>query len=207
MMLCAVRDCSRFWRSMFMFKIIAVTNRKLCSGSLTDQAEIICRRKPPQAIILREKDLSSAEYGKLACNVLKVCRKYHVPLILHSFWQCGILLECYDIHLPLSLLQSAEFQQQRHLFKHIGASVHSMEEARIAEAWGATYLSAGHIYETDCKQGIPGRGLDFLRQLCENTSLPVYAIGGVKLNGSQFKKLQACQAAGACIMSDYMLLK
>ena len=39
------------------FKIIAVSNRKLCEKPFTEQIERVCQIKP-EAIILREKDLS-----------------------------------------------------------------------------------------------------------------------------------------------------
>lgn len=48
-----------------------------------------------------------------------------------------------------------------------------------AQALGATYLLAGHIFDTSCKPGLPGRGLDFLAQVCAAVPLPVYAIGGI----------------------------
>ena len=38
-------------------KIIAVSNRKLCERPFLEQIERVCQMKP-QAIILREKDLS-----------------------------------------------------------------------------------------------------------------------------------------------------
>ena len=47
-------------------------------------------------------------------------------------------------------------------FEEIGVSCHSLEDALEAQQLGATYLTAGHIFETDCKKGLPGRGLDFL---------------------------------------------
>lgn len=37
-------------------------------------------------------------------------------------------------------------------FKTIGTSVHSVEEAIEAQKLGATYISAGHIFATDCKK-------------------------------------------------------
>lgn len=37
-------------------------------------------------------------------------------------------------------------------FKVIGTSVHSVEDAIKAEQLGATYMTAGHIFATDCKK-------------------------------------------------------
>lgn len=191
-----------------MFKLLAVTNRKLCAGSLPEQLEIICSSEhKPDAIILREKDLAAAEYNQLAQEAAKICAAYHVQLILHSFWKTAMELDRKNIHLPLAVLQTNEFQRYRNKFQLIGASIHSMEEAQQAAVLGADYLTAGNIYVTSCKVGLPGRGLVWLSEICKEINLPVYAIGGISLSGEQFDDLQKSGAAGACIMSEFMLLK
>lgn len=191
-----------------MFKLLAVTDRKLCAGSLSEQLKIICSsERKPDAVILREKDLAAAEYNQLAQEAAKICAVYRVQLILHSFWQTAMELDCKNIHLPLAVLQTNEFQYYRDKFQLIGASIHSMEEAQQAAVLGANYLTAGNIYVTSCKVGLPGRGLVWLNEICKEIKLPVYAIGGISLSGEQFDDLQKSGAAGACIMSEFMLLK
>lgn len=191
-----------------MFKLLAVTNRKLCAGRLPEQLEIICSSKhKPDAVILREKDLAAAEYNQMGQEVARICAAYRVQLIFHSFWQTAIESDCKNIHLPLAVLQTSEFQHYRNKFQLIGASIHSMEEAQQAAALGANYLTAGNIYVTSCKVGLPGRGLVWLNEICKEIKLPVYAIGGISLSGEQFDDLQKSGAAGACIMSEFMLLK
>ena len=46
-------------------------------------------------------------------------------------------------------------------FNIIGASTHSLEDAKIAEKLGATYITASHIFATDCKKGLEPRGWIF----------------------------------------------
>ena len=76
------------------------------------------------------------------------------------------------------------------------------EEAKEAERLGCTYITAGHIFLTDCKKGLPGRGLTFLQNICENVSIPVYAIGGI--SNENINDVRQTGAAGACIMSGFM---
>ena len=85
-------------------------------------------------------------------------------------------------------------------FLAVGCSVHSVEEAKEAQKLGATYLTAGHIYTTDCKKGLPPRGLDFLREICNAVTIPVYAIGGIHAGTRQIQEVMDCGASGACIM-------
>ena len=83
-----------------------------------------------------------------------------------------------------------------------GTSIHSVEEVKEAIELGADYLFAGNIYETDCKKGLPGRGLEFLRQVCNESTVPVYAIGGV--NENRLPQILETGAAGGCMMSGFM---
>lgn len=155
----------------------------------------------PKGIILREKDLSEEEYRKLAVAVTEICGRYEVPCILHSFVTVAKELKADTIHLPLPLLRSMQSDEKKS-FSVIGASCHSVEEAAEAERLGCTYITAGHIFATDCKKGIPGRGLEFLWEVCNAVSVPVYGIGGIDV-GNYAEVLRA-GAKGACIMSGLM---
>lgn len=185
--------------------IIAVTNRRLCPVPLPVQAEKICRFRP-RALILREKDLSEPEYLALAKEILPVCRAFKVPCILHNYPEAAKKLSCKAIHLPFPLFKNLQAENRLSDFSLVGTSVHSVQEAREAEILGASYLSAGHIYATDCKKDLPPRGLPFLRQVCMAVSIPVYGIGGIRLDQAQLDELTACGAAGGCVMSGMMKL-
>ena len=65
-------------------------------------------------------------------------------------------------------------------------------------------MFAGHIYESQCKPGVPPRGLEFLREICGMSRIPVYAIGGIRRDAGQIREILDCGAAGACILSDMM---
>ena len=67
----------------------------------------------------------------------------------------------------------------------IGQSVHSLTEAAAAEQAGADYMMFGHIFETDSKPGVPPRGLHALKQIVDQTTIPVIAIGGIKPDNLQ----------------------
>ena len=181
--------------------ILCITNRKLCKEDFLTRIETIAASHP-KAIILREKDLSEEEYTILAQKVMHICEEHKVPCILHSFAKVAIVLHVKAIHMPLPLLRKMTPQEKSH-FEIIGASCHSLEEAKEAERLGCTYITAGHIFLTDCKKGLPGRGLPFLQNICENVSIPVYAIGGI--SNENINAVRQTGAAGACIMSGFMV--
>ena len=187
-----------------MYKdIIAVTNRHLCQSPFLEQIERICSVHP-KALLLREKDLSEEAYEALAREVLAICDAPQVPCILHFFPEVAKKLQVDAIHLPLWKLK--KYASELTDFSQIGTSTHSPAEALEAQQLGATYVTAGHIYTTDCKKGLPPRGLAFLRDVCNTVQIPVYGIGGIKLDAEQIAEVKSSGAKGVCIMSGMMLL-
>lgn len=185
---------------MSMFDtVLAVTNRHLCTEDFLIQIERIAAAHPA-GIVLREKDLPEFEYRNLAQVALSICQKWDTPCILHHFSAVALALGCPNLHLPLpELLAYPAISKQVSM---LGVSVHSVAEAQNAYAHGATYVTAGHIFPTDCKPGLPPRGLAFLREVCEAVPIPVYALGGISP-----KNAPACLAAGAvgvAVMSGVM---
>lgn len=187
-----------------MYKdIIAVSNRNLCKGPLTNQIETICKYEP-KGVMLREKNLSENEYKTLAIEVMDICTSYQVPCILHNYVEVARDLACENIHLPMNIFRKCHDNLDD--FKCIGASIHSVEEALEAQKLGANYITAGHIYATDCKKGLAPRGPEYLMNICDNVTIPVYAIGGISLDKEQIGYMKTCGAAGVCIMSGMMEL-
>ncbi len=183
--------------------VIAVSNRKLCIRPFLEQMEIVCRHRP-QALILREKDLSEVEYGRLGEKVKEICEKYQVTCIYHTFYEEAKKAGVRNIHLPLWKLRELFETHKQKEFDLIGASVHSIEEAKEAERLGVSYITAGHIYETGCKPDLAPRGVGFLKEVCQSVNIPVYAIGGIHLEKQQLAEIQAAGAKGACVMSEFM---
>jgi thiamine-phosphate diphosphorylase len=179
--------------------LIYVTNRKLCKQDFLVQIEQLAKGKP-LAIMLREKDLKLDEYEALAVKVKKICAAYKVHLIINQNIAVATNLNIQNIQLSMANLR--KYQNELNPFVRIGASVHSVEEAKEAVTLGATYLIAGHIFSTNSKKGVPPRGLSFLKQVCDEVSIPVFAIGGITRN--DVHDISSAGAKGVCIMSEAM---
>lgn len=183
-----------------MSNILAITNRKLCQGDFYERIQKIVQNSP-WGIVLREKDLSEEKYKEMAEKVLEICEQYGIRCMLHSYWKAAEKLGCERIHLPLQVFE----QNYREIvpdFKEIGISVHSVWEAQKAEQLGASYLTAGHVFATDCKKGMSPRGLGFLKEVCQAVKIPVFAIGGMSLENAELA--EKAGAFGICMMSGVM---
>ncbi|MHB9940540.1 thiamine phosphate synthase [Clostridium sporogenes] len=192
-----------------MYKLLAITNRHLCNNEFLEQIQDICTLNEKNkviesvSIVLREKDLSENNYKQLAVNVLKICKKNNTKCILHTYYKVAKELNCKKIHLPLHVLKSNPNIYKD--FDEVGVSIHSVSEAIEAMNLGATYITAGHIFATDCKKGLPPQGLSFLSSVCSSVNIPVYAIGGI--SPANAEKAINAGAEGMCIMSGLMACK
>ena len=195
-----MRACSRSSTIISMYKKICITNRHLVQGDFLRQIEKAAAAKP-DALILREKDLSQEAYARLAVKVMAICREEGVPCFFNGWPELAAELGAHGVQLPL---KSAEALEGEGLAKLpcFGVSVHSEEEAVKAEKIGAAFILYGHVFATDCKKGVPPRGLDALARVCRCVSIPVFAIGGIHPQNAE-----QCIAAGAWgvgMMSEYM---
>ncbi|MEE1170501.1 MAG: thiamine phosphate synthase [Anaerovoracaceae bacterium] len=196
-------------------KLICVTNRHLCEDDFLDRLRgIACagnelnnsdnkRQTEFWGIMLREKDLSFPEYEKLAREVKKICDNAGVVFIAHFFTGIGFTDH---LHLPLHKLKKYRKHQgctDKHTY--LGASCHSVEDAQLAESLGCSYITFGHVFETDCKKGLAPKGLSLLNDVVRSVSIPVYAIGGI--SPENYHQIIQSGAAGACIMSGFMQCK
>ncbi|MCD7874836.1 MAG: thiamine phosphate synthase [Acidaminococcaceae bacterium] len=182
-----------------MFKLIAVTDRAACCEAFADRLRRLAT-SGIDALILRAKELPPQDYLALATQAQLICQANRLPLILHTCFDACKAAGSFSLQVSYSQLV-----QQPHLrtqVQRLGVSVHILAEARQAAALGADYLIAGHIFSTACKQGLPGRGTDFLRAVCDATPLPVYAIGGI--TPANISRIKKAGAAGACLMSSLM---
>lgn len=214
---------------MCTFKRIAVSNRGLYQRyhgterieDYVNHLEMLAQTgHKPDMLILREKELSEPAYGRLLDMVRQGLEHSGVELMPHTYLKAAKNSGIPRIHLPFRLLKqyvetgeggisvygtAYEPISEKKILQEmemIGTSVHSVEEAVEAERMGASYVTAGHIFTTDCKPGLEPRGLEFLQRICENVRIPVYAIGGI--HPENMAAIEKAGAAGACMMSEYM---
>lgn len=205
-----------------MYNVLAITNRHLCKGDFLKQIEKICmfncriknissgvtekqsnynlNNLDSVSIVLREKDLNESDYESLAVKVLKICEEYNTECILHTYYNTAQKLGLKKIHLSLSVLKNNPHIINK--FDSVGVSIHSLEDSHTAQKLGVSYMTAGHIFNTDCKKGLPGRGLSFLKGIVNHTDIPVFAIGGIC--SSNIIDVLQCGASGICVMSGLM---
>lgn len=84
----------------------------------------------------------------------------------------------------------------------LGVSVHSLEDAKIAEKKGADYIFYGHMYPSNSKPGLAPRTLPSLQEICDVINLPVIAIGGI--TPQRVEELILAGASGIAVISGVL---
>lgn len=166
------------------------------------------------SVILREKDLRESEYLSLAKEAIGIFESANkanstntnkanannssneCKLILHNFIEVAYKLEYPFFHAPFGVLEdlaSNKILPQKISENGVfGASIHSLEELAVALDFGVDYVIAGNVFESACKEGVQGRGVEFLREISGGLehykndltkdfakNLPIYAVGGI----------------------------
>ena len=183
---------------------IVITNRHLVQGDFLKQLEKVTKLHL-HALILREKDLADDAYERLAKKVVDLCKREDITFFLHTKIEIARKIGCQNIHLSIPVLKGLSETEKKALtedFCEISISCHSMEDVEIAMAGGATQIILGTIFETECKKGVLGKGVEFVREICQKCPLPVYAIGGMNLQ--RLPLVIDAGAAGCCMMSGFM---
>jgi len=176
------------------FTLCLVTDRGVVTGALEEAVEE-CLAAGLRAVQLREKDLGPRDLLSLAWKVRESTSRHGARLLVNDRADVALAVGADGVHrtgtsLPISSLRA--IAPPGFL---IGASVHSVADARAAEPEGADFLFFGPIYDTPSKRRYgPPQGLAALERVASAVRLPVFAIGGV--TPTRVAELQRAGASG-----------
>lgn len=144
-----------------------------------------------RAVVLREKDLPTAERQALAERLWRLLAPVDGLLIAAS----RPVGPATGVHLAAA--------DPRARAAVIGRSCHDGSEVAAATVEGVDYLTVSPVFPTVSKPGYgPPLGLSGLDELCRRTRVPVYALGGVTASNAAACRMAG--AAGVAVMGDVM---
>lgn len=144
---------------------------------------------------IREKDLGAKE---LLALVMQAMAHITAKVIVNDRLDVALAAGAAGVHLGRESAPVAEVSRWCRAGSApaeflIGISCHSLEDAREAEAEGASYVFFGPVFETPSKRLFgPPQGISRLTEVCRQVQIPVIAIGGVDQ-----KNAADCLRAGA----------
>ncbi len=128
---------------------------------------------------LREKDLEDRELLERARQVRRRTRQAGVLFILNDRPDIARLAEADGVHLGQDDLPVKEARRILGPDGLIGVSTHNLGQVRQAILDGASYLGVGPVFPSGTKEFEELAGLEFVRQVAAETTLPVFVIGGI----------------------------
>lgn len=180
-------------------KLYAVTDRSWLFGeTLYEQVERALKGGVT-LVQIREKNLDEASFEKEARELLELCHRYEVPLIINDNVALAKKLNGDGVHIGQSDMGIAHARQLLGDDKIIGVTAKTVEQALAAEAAGADYLGSGAVFESSTKADAKPMELALLQEICENVTIPVVAIGGI--TGDNVLQLKGRKMAGVAVVS------
>lgn len=129
---------------------------------------------------LRAKNLSDNEYRALIPEVLQRCRQVNARMLLNA--EPGIAREfgAAGVHLTSERLMALSARPLDNTYL-VAASCHSLEQLEHAVNLGLDFAVVSPVRPTSSHPGAQPLGFSGLHDLTEQSSIPVYALGGMQV--------------------------
>ncbi len=179
--------------------LLVISDRKAACLPL-DEVAAATFRAGCRWFSLREKDIGAAAQAALLSRLAHIARMSGACLTVHGMSADPPAAD--GVHLPRDA-DVAAVRRRLGRAALIGFSAHNGEEAAVAAAGGADYVTLSPIFASSSKPGYgPPLGLDGLAQVAAAVSLPVVALGGV--TAARVSDCLAAGAAGVAVMGTVM---
>lgn len=133
-------------------------------------------------IQLRAKAWPSAEIAKIAAALHHSTSRRGVPLVINDHPEVARIVPAEGVHVGQDDLPIAGVREIAGPNCVVGKSTHSVDQAIRAFYEGADYIGFGPIFATPTKPDYPPVGLKEIRKVHEAVHIPIFCIGGIKLD-------------------------
>ncbi|MDD7796200.1 thiamine phosphate synthase [Clostridium sp. 'White wine YQ'] len=151
---------------------------------------------------VREKDISTSEFYKVASEIKEVTSKYNVPIIINDRIDIALAIEADGVHVGQSDMPASIARKLIGPDKILGVSTATIDEAIKAEKEGADYLGVGAVFSTTTKDDARNVSLELLKEIKETINIPIVAIGGI--NSKNVDMLKESDIDGVAVISDIL---
>jgi thiamine-phosphate pyrophosphorylase len=156
-----------------------------------------------RVIQLRAKDSSAADVITAAAAIRALTLKNGVAFIINDRIDIAILSGADGVHLGQDDIPLEDCRRLLGSSAIVGISTHDLDEARKAASGGADYISFGPVFATVTKKdAAPPRGIEGLRELVREVTLPIVAIGGI--TEENVEEVLSAGADSVAIISDIL---
>ena len=131
---------------------------------------------------LRGKTQEVEKLTELAAELHFITSKNDVPLIINDHAEVARWVALEGVHLGQDDMSIAEAREIAGRNLLVGRSTHSFEQAVAAQKEDADYIGFGPLFATPTKPDYPPIGLSAIRRVYDALRIPIFCIGGIKLD-------------------------
>ena len=187
-------------KKQFDPRLYLVTDRTLMRGRTLEAVITAAVAGGVTAVQLREKTCCTREFVLLARRLKKILTPLKTALIINDRLDIVLAADADGLHLGQDDLPLSDARRLLGTDKIIGLSLENLQQLQDPALTQADYLGASPIFLTSTKSDTKGAwGLDGLRQLRQQTSLPIVAIGGIHQGNAA--QVLAAGADGIAVVS------
>lgn len=128
---------------------------------------------------LRDKQLDDRELLARARLLRSLTRGTDTLFLMNDRPDIAVLAEADGVHVGQEELSVKDARQIIGPERLVGVSTHSIEQARAAVLAGANYIGVGPTFASATKQFTNFPGVELLRAVAAEITLPAFAIGGI----------------------------
>jgi thiamine-phosphate pyrophosphorylase len=133
-------------------------------------------------IQLRAKNFSAREIEKFAMELHAATTRHGVPLVINDHPEIARTVGAEGVHLGQDDMPIADARKIVGADCAVGKSTHSLDQAIRAFYEGADYIGFGPLFATPTKPDYPPIGLGEIGRVHEAVRIPIFCIGGIKLD-------------------------
>lgn len=149
---------------------------------------------------LREKDISTAEFYRIASSLKSLLAPYKIPLIINDRLDIALAVDAEGLHIGQSDMPYEVVRNILGKDKIIGLSVETVEQAREANNLDVDYIGLSPVFSTDTKSDInTPLELEGIKEIASFTKHKTVAIGGI--NKANTKDIIENGADGIAVVS------
>ncbi|MEO5377528.1 MAG: thiamine phosphate synthase [Magnetococcus sp. DMHC-6] len=159
-------------------------------------------KRPVSLVQLRAKGENTKANWLVMVTWMQALRRWapHVNVIINDRPDICLALEADGVHIGQDDLPVAICRKLLGPDRLIGLSTHTLHQVKTADVERVDYLGFGPIFQAGGAKpdALPPRGIEALAQICQATSLPVVAIGGIGM--THIAQIKATHAAGIAMI-------
>lgn len=166
-------------------KLYPITDTRLSRLSHAEQVNRLAAGGAT-LIQLRDKHASPREFFEAALEAIKLARNLGVQIIINDRVDIALAAGADGVHLGQDDFPPEKARELLGDEKILGYSTHTLKQALEADLLPVDYIAIGPVFSTSTKENPdPVIGLEGVRQVKEQISKPLVAIGGITLANAQ----------------------